>query len=71
MAIEVIKHGKQTFKEVCSRCGCEFTYQLEDLKEDIFHNHYVKCPDCQTKISHKNEVKNKEIEWCYAKEDQR
>ena len=43
MAIKVIKHGKETFKAVCPICGCEFSYQSEDLKEDCFHNHYVEC----------------------------
>ena len=40
MAIKVIKHGKEIFKAVCPICGCEFSYQAEDLKEDLFHNHY-------------------------------
>ena len=61
MAIKVIKHGKETFKAVCSICGCEFSYQAEDLKEDHFHNHYVECPDCKQIVSHEYESKNKSI----------
>ena len=61
MAIKVIKHGKETFKAVCPICGCEFSYQSEDLKEDRFHNHYVECPDCKQIVSHEYESKNKGI----------
>ena len=61
MAIKVIKHGKETFKAVCPICGCEFSYQAEDLKEDRFHNHYVECPDCKQIVSHEYESKNKSI----------
>ena len=63
MAIKVIKHGKETFKAVCPICGCEFSYQAEDLKEDRFHNHYVECPDCKQTVSHDYEPKNKDITW--------
>ena len=61
MAIKIIKHGKETFKAVCTICGCEFSYQAEDLKEDHFHNHYVECPDCKQIVSHEYESKNKSI----------
>jgi len=61
--INVIKHGKETFKAVCPICGCEFTYQAEDLKEDCFHNHYVDCPDCKQAVPHVYELKKKEIIW--------
>ena len=61
MAIKVIKHGKETFKAVCPICGCEFSYQSEDLKEDRFHNHYIECPDCKQIVSHEYESKNKSI----------
>lgn len=70
--ITVIKHGKETFKAVCPICGCEFTYQSEDLKEDCFHNHYVECPDCKQAVSHVYEDKKKSVDpnvlWDYAKE---
>lgn len=52
MAITVIKHGKQTFKVTCPVCGCEFTYDTDDLKEDLFKNHYIECPDCKEPVSH-------------------
>ena len=61
MAIKIIKHGKESFKAACPICGCEFSYQAEDLKEDRFHNHYVECPDCKQIVSHEYESKNKSI----------
>lgn len=72
MAIKVIKHGKETFKAICPICGCEFTYQSEDLKEDCFHNHYVECPDCKNAVWHEYEPKqkgldkNKNVFWGYT-----
>ena len=63
MAIKIIKHGKETFKAVCPICGCEFSYQAEDLREDRFRNHYVECPDCKQIVSHEYELKKKYITW--------
>ena len=72
--ITVIKHGKETFKAVCPICGCEFTYQAEDLKEDCFHNHYVDCPDCKQVVIHEYEAKKKSLDdnllWKKAEEEQ-
>ena len=74
MSIKVIKRGKETFKATCPICGCEFTYQAEDLKEDIFHNHYVECPDCKNAVSHDYEPKKKSLDdnllWRKAEEEQ-
>lgn len=71
MAIQIIKHGKQIFKAICPICGCEFSYQSEDLKEDCFHNHYVHCPDCKHAVSHDYEAKKKSLEdditWRFPK----
>lgn len=58
--IKVIKHGKETFEAVCPICGCEFTYQIEDL---CFHDHYVECPDCKQQVPHEYEAKKKEFVW--------
>ena len=49
--IKVIKHGKTEFTHTCSRCGCEFTYEYEDIVQDSFNLQstsakFVKCPDC-------------------------
>ena len=49
--IKVIKHGQTEFTHTCMRCGCEFTYEFEDIKVDSFSLNstsakVVKCPDC-------------------------
>jgi hypothetical protein len=49
--IKVIKHGQTEFTHTCSRCGCEFTYEFEDIQVDSFSLNstsakVVKCPDC-------------------------
>ena len=30
----------------CDICGCEFTYQVEDIEYDLELGQYIKCPDC-------------------------
>ena len=71
--INIIRHGKETFRATCPICGCEFTYQAEDLKEDCFHNHHVECPECKTLVSHAFEEKKKcidpDILWKKAEEE--
>ena len=52
--IKVIKHGRTEFTHTCSRCGCEFTYEYEDIITNSYGGlavnaavaSYVKCPDC-------------------------
>ena len=55
MAVKVIKHGETHFTAVCANCGCEFSYDFEDLEFygylAVDGNTYidakaVKCPDC-------------------------
>lgn len=55
MAIKIIKHGQKEFTHTCSRCGCEFTYEFEDiltgtnsldLAATSTSVKYIKCPDC-------------------------
>lgn len=31
MAIEIVKEGCKKFNMTCSNCGCEFTYEYEDV----------------------------------------
>ena len=62
MAIKILKHGKkQKFTKTCPDCGCEFEYEIEDLKTDYSicltsypgrYNRYVLCPECGFKIIH-------------------
>lgn len=49
--IKIIKEGtiiKETHHALCSRCGCEFTYEKEDLMTSVIDHcyFYVKCPCC-------------------------
>lgn len=45
MAIKVIKQGTKEFHITCPYCGCEFTYEKEDV-----HNSQVICPCCSTNL---------------------
>lgn len=51
--IEVIKEGDleklnpKHFCE-CKKCGCEFTYQREDVQGCQRYGDYVECPTCKT-----------------------
>ena len=40
--IKIIKHGQTEFRCTCGHCGCEFTYEHEDITLSSF----VICPDC-------------------------
>lgn len=45
MAIKIIKQGVKEFRITCPYCGCEFTYEKEDV-----HNSQVICPCCSTNL---------------------
>ena len=45
MAIKITKPGQTVFHGFCDRCGCEFTYELVDLKLSAVGNK-VSCPTC-------------------------
>lgn len=51
MAIKVVREGQKTFTAFCERCGCEFTYELSDLK--LSHANRVACPCCGQDYYHK------------------
>ena len=38
--IKVIKDGQNKFKQTCSVCGCEISFEIEDLNQVIY------CPTC-------------------------
>ena len=48
MAIKIIKEGKKEDHATCLQCGCEFIYELEDVK----YNSFVECPCCSQNIYH-------------------
>ena len=51
MAIKIIKDGKKEFDITCPYCGCEFTYEKEDVC-----NSEVICPCCSTNLPHKSVI---------------
>lgn len=64
--IKVIKHGQKEFTHTCSRCGCEFTYEYEDIHSeairgltDYSSTRYVICPDCGNKCC----INTGSIDW--------
>lgn len=54
--ITVIKHGEKNFITTCSRCGCQFSYELTDLFESS--GEYINCPDCKNKCYHARQNPN-------------
>lgn len=50
--IEVVKHGQKKFKAICANCGCEFTYELSDMRP-LGGVNCVDCPDCGNYVAHK------------------
>ena len=48
MAIKIIKQGVKEFHITCNYCGCEFTYEKEDIR-----NSEVICPCCSNSLPHK------------------
>lgn len=51
MAIKIIKQGVKEFHITCPNCGCEFTYENEDVC-----NSEVICPCCLMNLPHKGVV---------------
>lgn len=51
MAIKIIKDGVKEFHLTCPYCGCEFTYENEDVC-----NSEVICPCCSTNLPHKGVI---------------
>lgn len=52
MAIEIIKDGCKKFNMTCPNCGCEFTYEYEDVKVGV-----VICPCCKAGLMHKGVIR--------------
>lgn len=48
MAVKIIKEGVKEFHITCPYCGCEFTYEKEDV-----YNSEVICPCCSKAMPHK------------------
>lgn len=59
--IKIIKHGQKEFTHTCSRCGCEFTYEFEDIVQDQLSltstsAQFVACPDCGNRCYINNSI---------------
>ena len=49
--ISILKHGNVPVSfAICWHCGCEFTYDEEDIKKSALGNEYIICPDCKDDI---------------------
>ena len=59
---KVIKSGKKEFITVCNRCGCEFTYTLDELLAN-YPLKYVKCPDCGNECHHPDQNSLESNDW--------
>lgn len=54
---KVIKPGKKEFIGICSRCGCEFSYTIEELNAQ-YSIRYVRCPECGDEYYHPDQSNN-------------
>lgn len=48
---KVITKPDKSFRAECDRCGCEFTYELDDMYKQ-FASEVVSCPSCEHAIYH-------------------
>lgn len=55
MAIKIIKEGQKEFHAICETCGCEFTYEISDLKLSSSLNK-IPCPTCGKDYYHKSQT---------------
>ena len=46
--IKIIKDGQKDFIAKCRTCGCEFSYQVNDITTGL-----VVCPCCAGYVAHK------------------
>lgn len=59
MAVKVVKPGQTVFNGFCDRCGCEFTYEVADLK--LAASDKIACPTCGKDYYHLTKTKQKEV----------
>lgn len=48
--VKIIKEGQNKFFATCTKCGCQFEYELEDVVGYLGDS--VGCPYCGTKYYH-------------------
>lgn len=60
MSIKIIKPGQTEFHGFCRWCGCEFTYEISDLKLSATSDK-VSCPTCGRDYYHSSMVQDPTI----------
>jgi hypothetical protein len=60
MAIKVVKPGQKEFHGFCTWCGCEFTYEISDLKLSATGDK-LDCPTCGKTYHHNMMVQDPTI----------
>jgi hypothetical protein len=60
MAIKITKPGQKEFHGFCKWCGCEFTYEISDLKLSATSDK-VSCPTCGNDYHHNMMVQDPTI----------
>lgn len=49
--IKIIKEGTRKIAK-CPNCGCEFSYEREDiLRDPIWVENHVNCPQCNEAVT--------------------
>ena len=57
MAIKITKPGQKEFHAFCKWCGCEFTYEISDLKLSATSDK-LNCPTCGKDYHHPSMVQD-------------
>ena len=60
MAIKITKVGQKEFHGFCKWCGCEFTYEISDLKLSATSDK-LSCPTCGKDYHHPSMVQDPTI----------
>ncbi len=60
MAIKITKPGQKEFHGFCKWCGCEFTYEISDLKLSATSDK-ISCPTCGKDYHHPSMVQDPTI----------
>jgi hypothetical protein len=60
MAIKITKPGQKEFHGFCKWCGCEFTYEISDLRLSATSDK-VSCPTCGKDYHHPSMVQDPTI----------
>lgn len=59
--IKIIKPGQKEFHGLCKWCGCEFTYEISDLKLSAASDK-VSCPTCGKDYHHPSRLQDSTLQ---------